>query len=164
MSVTISNYPNVRDRTTALQMALSSELAILPRGFADGSGPGGLAHEPDASTVRKLLSAGGLEVQQLEPMAGRLPAVVQHSADWLSPTIFVGSMLLSQNPYAIQVALNIISTYLVDALRGAGRSGLVKVNVVVEQSDRRSCRLLTFEGPASSLSDLERVIHSLQEQ
>ena len=164
MSVAVSDYLNVRERTTALQMDLSSELAILPRGFADASGPGDLAHEPDASTVRKLLTAGGLEVQQLEPMAGRLPAVVQHSADWLSPTIFVGSMLLTQNPYAVQVALNIISSYLGDALRGAKRSELVRVNVVVEQSDRRSCRLLTFEGPASSLKDLEPVIRSLQER
>ena len=164
MPVSVSDYPNVRERTTLLGMTLSSELAILPRGFAEASGPGDLAHEPDASTIRKLLSAGGLEVQQLEPMAGRLPAVVQHAADWLSPTIFVGSMLLSQNPYAIQVALNIISTYLVDALRGARGSGMVKVSLVVEQSDRRSCRSLSFEGPASGLKDLERVIRSLQEQ
>jgi hypothetical protein len=164
MGVTVTDFANVRERAAELRLTLSSDLAILPRHFSSATSAADLVHEADAATLRKLLNNAGLDVQQLEPPGGRLPSVVQKSADWISPTIFVGSLLLTQNPYAIQVALNVLASYLTDFLRGRPSGGTARISIVVERTNRKTYKQVSYEGPPSGIKDLASVLTGLRDE
>jgi len=159
----VTDFVNVRARAAELRLELKSELAILPRHFEDANDSAGLAHEAEASTLRKVLDDAGLAVQQLEPPTGRLAIVVEHTAEWVLPVLFVGSMLLTQNSYAIQVALSVLGSYAADFLKGVGATQEVKLTVVVERTRAGSCRRLDYQGPASRVKELEGLIRSIQD-
>jgi hypothetical protein len=161
---TATDFVDVRERASGLGLTLTSELAILPRHFETAISAAELAHEAEASTVRKLLNAAGLEAQQLEPGGRPLPIVVQKSADWISPTIFVGSMLLSQNPLAIQLALNVLGSYIADLFKGTRCGGDVELTFVVEQTRTRRCRRVVLKCPVSGVKDLEPVLRRLLDE
>ncbi len=156
-------YIDVRGKASALGLALASELVILPRHFESATSAEELVHEADAATVRKLLLQAGLHAQQLEPPEVRLPSIVEKSSDWIGPTLFVGSMLVSQNPYAIQVALGVLDSYVADLLKGRLFEGKTKLTFVVEKSKAKTCRLMIYEGPPSGLKDLEPLVRQLQD-
>ncbi len=160
--VSVTDCVDVRKQVEKHALHLTSELALLPRGFEATTAGAELAHEADAATVRKLLKAAGLDVQQLQPQGRRLPSVVQHSADWIAPTLFVGSMLLSQNPYAVQIALGVINSYVSDVLKGRTFPGSVKLAIIIEETKSKKCRRVDYEGPPSGLKDLAEVLNELQ--
>lgn len=115
LGIVISDYPDVYARAVVLGLNPPGTLSILPRGFASGSS-GDLCHEAETATLGKVWSAAGVRANQVQPPEGKLPSVVQRSADWIAPTIFVGGMLFSQNPIALQLAMEVLGSYVVDAL------------------------------------------------
>jgi len=158
----VTEYVDVRQQARKHGLHLTSELVLLPRGF-ERSGIE-LAHEADAATVRKLLKVAGLDVQQLQYPDRRLPSVVQRSADWIGPTLFVGSMLLSQSPQVTQIALGVISSYVSDTLKGKNFGGSVTLDVVIEETKSKTYRRIHYEGPPSGLKDLPQVLRELQNE
>jgi hypothetical protein len=163
MGIVLSEYVDVQQRATELGLVLTSALAILPRGFGAPAATSSLAHEAEASTLRKLLKAQGIDVQQVEPPNGRLPSVVERSADWLAPTLFVGSMLFTENSYAVQVALNVVGSYAHDMLKGRRRVPEVKLTFVVEQSESKKYCCIEYEGPVSGINELADVLREVHD-
>jgi hypothetical protein len=164
MGVTIATYIDVRQRAVELDLGPVTDFAILPRGFEAGSPDGALADEADATTIRKLLNEAGLSVQQLRRSDRALPSVVQRSADWIAPTLFVGSMFLSQNPHAIQLALGVMDSYISDFLKGRSSRGTVKLTIVVEKTKSREYRRVDYEGPPSGVKNLADVVRSVHDE
>jgi hypothetical protein len=163
MGVTITTYIDVRQRAVELNLSPVSDFAILPRGFGT-SPPGGiLADEADAATLGKLLNEARLGVQQLRKSDRALPSVVQKSADWIAPTLFVGSMFLSQNPLAIQLALGVIDSYISDFLKGRLSHGTVKLTIVVEKTRSREFFQVDYDGPPSGVKDLADVVRRVHD-
>ncbi|MBI3693644.1 MAG: hypothetical protein HY238_02225 [Acidobacteria bacterium] len=160
----MTEYIDVRERASTLGLLLGSELVILPRHFDSAISNADLCHEAEATTVRKLLLEAGLNVQQLQPAETRLPSAVQKSSDWIAPTVFVGSMLLTQNPYAIQVALGVLNSYLADLFKGRLSEGGVKLTLVIEQSRTKTCRRMIYEGPWSGIKDLAPLLKQLHDE
>ncbi len=164
METTVTDFVHVRDRASGLGLTLTSELAILPRNFESAVSAAELAHEAETSTVRKLLNAAGLETQQLQPAGKLLPIMVRKDVDWISPTIFVGSMLLTQNSLAIQLALNVLGSFIAERFKGTPGGGDVELIFVVEQTRTRRCRRVVVKGPVSAIKDLEPVLRRLQDE
>jgi hypothetical protein len=164
MGVVISNYVDVHQRAQELGLDLASDFAILPRAFGENAQVSHLAHESEAATLRKLLKAEGIDIQQIEPCDGRIPSVVQRSADWLAPTIFIGSTLFTQNPYAIQVALNILASLVYDCLKGRLLASEMKLTFVVEQSKSKKCCRVDYEGPADALNELADLLREVHDE
>jgi hypothetical protein len=154
MAVTVTDYADVEARAAELGLCQPDPFAILPRGFEAGA-PEALVHESEAATIRKVLKENGLDVQLLAPPTERLPSVVQRSADWIAPTILVGSMLWTQNPMAVSVALGVLDSYISDFFKGKRASGTVKLSFVVERSRQRTYAHVTYEGPTSGLGARE---------
>ena len=163
MSVTIATYIDVRQRALELGLDPITDFAILPRGFGTGSPDGAVADEADATTIRKLLNEAGLSVQQLRRSGRALPSVVQRSADWIAPTLFVGSMLLSQNPHAIELALGVMDSYISDFLKGRLGRGVVTLTIVVEKNRSREYCRVDYEGPPSGIKDLAEVVRRVHD-
>jgi hypothetical protein len=162
VAISMSEWIDVRKRAIELGLTKPSEFAILPRGFQNAQTPDDVTHESDASTLRKLLAEGGLDVQQLEPKESRLATHVQKSYEWIAPTFFVGSMLLSQNPHAVQIALGVIQSYITDFVKDKLPGSRVNLSFVVEGAKSKKCKHLSYEGPVSGIKDLERVIREIQ--
>lgn len=165
MSAEISDYVDVYARAVALHLAEPAPLAILPRGFDSAASQAELAHEAEASTLRKVWRDAGVEVHQVQPASSNLPSVLEHSSDWLTPTIFMATLLFSQSPTAIQLALGVLESYVVDVLkRLPGPSEpTVKLTFVVEQKGTRIFKKLDYEGPIQGLGPLEKTLRRLHD-
>ena len=157
--ITVSSFPDVRERARELGLPQVDGLALLPINF-EHSSPDGLVVDQEATTLRKVLQQGGVEVQVVG--AGDRPLTsVSKSADWVLPTVFVGAGLWSQNPIAVQMAFDVISSYVTDALRGTRAGQTVKLSVAVEKTSERTTKLLTYEGPANGLSSIPAAVKEL---
>jgi hypothetical protein len=76
--------------------------------------------------------------------------------EWIAPTIFIGSMLWTQNPMAVAVALGVLDSYASDFLKGRLTSKKVKVSFVVERRKGKTYARVTYEGAASRAQGLSR--------
>jgi hypothetical protein len=146
--------------------AIPSEpvIAILPRGLDSARRPEELRHETDASTLRKLLAEQEIRVQQVECASGSTPVVVRRSADWIAPTLFVSALLVTQNPYAIQLALGVVESFVSERLRGSRSGQNVRLEVVVERSKSTMSKKIVYEGPAVGISELCQLIAEISDE
>jgi hypothetical protein len=136
----------------------------LPNGYETAGSADAIEHAPDASTLRKLFAEAGVQVHQVELPSGRFPVVVQKSNDWIAPTLFVSSMLMSQNPYATQIALGVIASYISEHLQGFRPGQSVELSFIVETSKSRTCKKLTYQGPVSGIKDLPQIFRELDSE
>lgn len=158
MATTVSDCIDVRERARGLGLEEVADFSLLPLKLDSATSSRDLIHHQDALTIGKLLIESGVEIQQLRtPNDGKVG--FQKSADWIGPTIFVGASLLSQNPMLIDVAMNVIGSYVSDMLMVQKSSGgRARLSVIVEQSRNRRFRKIDYEGPVSGLKDLPRAI------
>ena len=165
MAITVSDSGDLCSRLGHLGLSIPDglELVILPRGADTATTIAALMHESEAATLRKLLAAAGLRVHQVEPSASRLPVAVQKSVDWIAPTLFVTSMLLTQNSSAVQIALGVIESYISDYLKGIFPSGRVQLSFVVETSRSKTTKRLVYQGPVSGIRELARIFRELHD-
>ena len=159
MKTAISNYPSVAARAEELGLALPFGLVLLPVNFEIAQPGDELRFTAEAVTVGKILAQGGLGATRLG--AETRPEVYIHnrSADWIIPLIFVGGEL-AKTPDIFAAAIGLIQTYLIDHLKGPGSSGgkKVKAEIVVENSKTGECRRISYDGDASGLKDLAKVV------
>ncbi len=161
MSVETTKVESVSDRAAALGLASPTSLALLPRNFFDAKDPGDLIHEAHATTIRKLWAEKALPETPVEEPGKALPAVVEHSADWIAPTVFVSSMLLSNTPELVSVAIGVIANYATDFLKGRHGEPTVRLDVVVEKSKSKSCQKISYTGPVKGLDDLPDIVREV---
>jgi len=166
MSATTSEYVDVFKRLGELGLSIpdTKGLVILPRGFESVGSAAELAEESDSSTLRKLLVEAGVATHLTKYEGQNLPVSVRRSAEWVAPTLFVGPLLLSQNPYAIEVALGVMESYIADYLRGLWPSKEVKLSFVIETSRSKKCKKLTYRGPVSGIKELTQLIRDLSDE
>jgi hypothetical protein len=159
----ITNFVNVRNRARELGLPPVAEFAMLPAGFETAPSNAELTRVSEAATLRKLFKGAGLDVQELQP-AEKLATSVTKSADWIAPTLFIGSMLYTQNHAAVDIALDVISHYAYDFLKGRLPSGKVKISFVVERSKSKECKRFTYEGSVSGLTAIAPELRKLQNE
>ena len=66
------------------------------------------------------------------PLQEKFPCIHENAFEWIVPTIFISSFLLSQNPHSISVVLGVISNYLTDWLKGIPSNKEVKLDIIEE--------------------------------
>ena|SRR5215211_3915876 len=118
MAVVASDYINVVRRATELDCVAPSDLALITRYFETAEPRDELLHESHASTLRKLWRAAGVDATPVEPPDETFPEVSESAFDLLLPTIFVGSLLLSEDPDGVSLALGVVANYVTDFLQG----------------------------------------------
>jgi len=157
LSIAVTPFVHVPDHAEATGIALGASLSLLPDGFGQASPDRPLTHVEDASTLRKLLAEAGVAARLANPDTP-LPVLVLKSADWVAPVIFIGATLWSQNPVAIQIAVEVIGNFASDRLRGLAGKKEVRLRFAVERTKSRETRLLTYEGPIEGLKDIPDVL------
>ena len=160
-SISIEDYPRVSTRLRELGFEVLGGLLILPTGFEDATAPAEMCHVSDASTIQKLWTEAGIQGEVVQPKEGpKVPTLIQHGFSWIAPTIFVSSMLLTENPSVVAVALNIVGNYATDFFRGRLGRPEVRLRVVTEDTNG-NCTELSYEGPPEGVRDLRKSIEQI---
>jgi hypothetical protein len=154
---------DVRGRALELTLPEVADLAILPLGYERAAAVSGLTIDQEATTLRKLLAEAAIEVQVLGAPCG-IPTTIRKSADWVAPILFVGANLWAQNPVAVQIAIDVISSYILDSLKGAMPNRNVRLSFAVESRKKPITKLLTYDGPVEGLKDLQDAIRRLADE
>jgi hypothetical protein len=162
MGVEITDHIAVRERAEALGCVLPDGIAILPSNFSTAAARSEFLLPSEAATVRSLYRSHNLPLGELLP-SGERPAYIQNNSfDWIAPTFFISASMMTENPALVTVALNVLSSYVADFLRGRpSAERTVKLDVIVEKKGDRLCKKLHYEGEPSGLDNLPSIIQKL---
>jgi hypothetical protein len=148
----------VNERLSTLGCNSTSDFAILPLNFENVTNIDEFRHASEAATVRTLFRNGSIPLTEIIP-SDKKPAYVQNNAfEWLAPTLFVSSALISSNPNLIAIALGVIANYATDFFKGFTGKPEVKIEIVVEKTKTRTCKKISYQGTPEGLANLSDVI------
>lgn len=157
MTFTISSYCDVAARAKALALNAPDQLAILPRNFETAATTEGLLHESTAQTVRILFRENNIHETPLEREKQRIPCIQENNFALVLPTLFVGSLILSENAHLLSVALSVIAGYATDFFKGIPGRRNVKLSVVVEDKTKKASKIIHYEGDIDGLKDISDI-------
>lgn len=163
--IQVRDFANVAERCRTLDCDVPTKLAILPRNFETAATKDELVHESEAPTVRVLWRNAGLEETPIERDAEKFPQVSEKDfRGWVGPILFVGSLLVSQNLAAVDLALNVVANYLTDWFRGVPKDQRVaELKVAVEGSDGVH-KLVHYKGPVEGMDRIGEIARELGQE
>lgn len=160
MSCETADYINVREKLEVLGIDISSELLILPRFFDTSASLDKMYHESSARTVVKLLNKAGIQGSTLQSQGEKLGTIKENNITWIGPTLFIASLMWSQNPQAVDLALNIIANYASDFFLGRFGEKKARISFVIE-NEKGECKKLIYEGPVEGLKEIRSSLEQL---
>ncbi len=112
-------------------------------------------------SVIKLAKTESLPFEILSPAPGPLALRENRAADWVAPTMFISSLLLTDNPTLVSVALNVLSNYITDGLKGLKSDPTVKLQVIHHDAKTGNSTRVKYVGPVSGLKEVAKTISKL---
>lgn len=164
LGIGVSDYPSVQQRLEALGCPFPSGVAVLPANFETITDRSEMKEVAEAPTIRKLLRSGGLPVSTLLPQGETSRFVLNRSAGWTGPAIFISAGLLSGNATAVSLAMGVLTNYLSDFLKGAQRQKGVSLDVIVERKGDRVCKKISYQGPVEGLATLAHAVARIADE
>jgi hypothetical protein len=128
-------------------------IILLPESWSD------LTHIYPATTesLMKLFRKEAAPVEVLDRDA-ELLLRDNRSADWFAPTMFVSQLLFTENPLAVSLALDIVSSYVTDYFKGTKTDPKVRLSIIHSSIGVRRVRKLRYEGPVSGLGEIKEIL------
>jgi hypothetical protein len=126
-------------------------LLLLPHRFFTATSLDELVYENTTLDVKALFRGEQIELTLIESESGKLPYVENRDAHWIGPTIFISALWWSQNPEAVNLALNVLASYIYALFQGTrdqGESKTVSLSIVVEDSTGKTIKV-DYEGTPS---------------
>lgn len=162
MAIKTDNYPvDVRDKCNSLGCLLQQGIVILPTNFINANTTEEFIFNNSAKTIFKVINGSGLDVSVLGKDQGIKGYQHTKTADIVLPTLFVSYTLLTHNPMAITILLNVVSSFVYDTIRGFSGGKNVKLEIVTEKTPNRVYKRVTFEGSADSFNSTVEDIKEL---
>lgn len=84
--------------------------------------------------------------------------------DWVAPVLVISASLWSQNPMAVNIALNMMANYACDLFKGLKGDPKVKLTILHAQENKKTSKKIHYEGPASGLASLTDILSSFNSQ
>jgi hypothetical protein len=163
--ITTGVYGDVRERATALGCTLSNGLTFLPDNLERVATADDLVVRGEVTTLRKVLTHGGVPSTVLAGDSARSPGFVHNkSHDWAVPVIFVSAELMKTSPDMIGLAIDLIRDYAVSLFKGVGADRSVKAEIVVELTEDGTFQKITYEGAAEGLSEITKMVATIHAQ
>jgi hypothetical protein len=154
MSVIITEYCNVVEKSIQLGLNLPNKITILPRNYYDAKNKEDLLYDSSVETIRKLFRQHNIEESRLESKGEIIPCIQENDFSLVLPTIFVSSLIMSQNTHAISLAISIISNYATDFFKGIPGRNTVRLSIVVETMEGKSSKKVSYEGDCDGLKEI----------
>ena len=161
MGVKIEEYVDIPKHAKQLGLKQPSKMAILPRNFESANSSGELFYESETATIRKLWKEAKLHEERLERDEHHFPYIRERTFEWFGPTIFIGSMLILNEPNTISLALNVIANYLTDFFRGSFQKPKIKFDIIVEKTNERKYQKINYEGDINGIESLFELIKKI---
>lgn len=139
----------------------TDEITILPDNYESVTSSEEAIFAGPGTTVKKLFDANGVKTEFVA-MKAHAWSGDNRGADWFGPTLFISSLMLTENQHAVSVALNVLSNYL-SAAFGIGSSndrGKARLNILVKDEATGVTKKVTYEGPIDGLKELKEVLQS----
>lgn len=157
--ISISDYPNVKERINLLGLQMPSSIALLPRNFDTADSKDDLLHEGEAPTVRVLFRKAQIVETPIELPGEVIPKIAEHDFhDWIAPILLYSYSALTQNSALLNISLGVISNYLTDLFKGLSSNRGVRLDIVVEKKNG-SYKKVHYEGPLEGLATVEDVVY-----
>jgi hypothetical protein len=112
MPIEVEDYPDVEARLASLELNVPKGLAFLPRNLGDAASQADLLHESSVTTLRVLFRQSSVAEDRIERAGQRIPVVQENAFELILPALFVGGLLASSNPAAVNIALNVVANYV----------------------------------------------------
>ncbi len=160
----ISAYIRVDQRLAELGCLFPAGIAVLPENFETVSSRADFRLRSETATIRTLFKNNEVPLGEIRPATERAPYTQNNNFEWLAPTLFISSAVLSEYPLAVSVALNVIGNYVTDFFRGIPGKKTVKLNIVVERRRDRSCKKIRYDGDVEGVSSLADIIRQISDE
>lgn len=157
MAFMITDYCDVRTRALELGLNEPKDFALLPRNFDSAPTRDNLLQESTVQTVRILFRENNIHENRVEPGGYRIPCVQENEFALVLPALFVGGLILSQNPHLLSLALNVIANYATDFFKGLPGRNKVVLDVIVEDKARKRSKKIHYDGGIEGLKDISEV-------
>jgi len=157
MTTKITDYVDVSKKITDLGCRYPERMALLPINFESAVSVSEFLQASEAATIKKLLLAQELPLDDIVGRSQRPPYVKNKSGEWIAPIIFVSASMYSQNQALVALALNVLGNYATDFFKGSGRAHDVTLKIVVEKKNK-TYKKITYHGPIEGLKDLAEII------
>jgi len=161
MALEVRQSIDVRDRLRQLGLREPNGLSVLPRNLESASEKGELLYESSTPTVRILWRQCGVQEDRIEMPGDSIPTYTEKDATLTMPLIFVGAFLLSENPTAVSLALNVLGNYITDYFKGTFGRRRVKLSIVVESTPSTSYKKLEYDGDPEAMPDLLQLVKEM---
>jgi len=164
MATHITDYISVQQRAVDLGCMVPQGIALLPVNFDSATARTDFLQLSEAATVRTLFRNNSLPIEELLPASERAPYIQNNAFEWVAPTLFISSALLTQNQVAAEVALHVLASYIKDFFKGMTGTKTVKLDIVVEKKGDRSCKKISYEGDVAGIDTLSDVIRQIADE
>jgi len=141
-------------------MLLTNIVSIIPDNYDAVRTPEEAVYAGPAETVKKLFNSGGVKTEFIE-LKNNSWASDKRGADWFGPALFISSLMITENPNAVSVALNILSNYLSTAFGIGGSPGSnARFKILVKNESSGVTKEISYDGPIDGIKELNKVVKS----
>lgn len=158
MTTNISDYINVSDQLEKLNGIQPEGISILPVAFDALDSFSDQRSYSEASTVKTLMRNNNIPFSEIYKSSQKPKYIQNNSFEWVAPTLFISSFFLTQNPALVAIALSVIANYATDFLKGHSGEKKIKIDIVVETSQDKKCKKISYDGNVDGLKNLEKII------
>jgi hypothetical protein len=163
MKTTITDFPSVRQKALALDCIIPDGIALLPTNFTSVESKADFLQPSEAATVRSLFRNYNIVLEELVLPAERPAYIQNNSFEWVAPTLFIVSSLMTENSAIVSVAMNVLSSYVFEFFKGIPGEKTVKLDIVVEKKGDHSCKMIHYEGDPAGLNALPEIIRRISD-
>ena len=160
MTITVFEFPNVRQRCRSLGCAVPATFCGLPVNFEKAETIEDFRRAPDDASLRKLWHESGYLSDDLFADGSRPPSVLQKSVEWIGPILFFTNLAL-ENRALVEASLDVVCSLVSDRLGRPDRS--VELDVVAETDAKGTCKRLSYNGPVEGLKDIPGIVREFLE-
>lgn len=161
MPIQTYTYLDVKEQAIRLRCNIPQEITLLPENFDTARSKEELVYASSCWQIRDAWQRAGLIETTLEQDGEQFPSVLEKAfGNLMGPVIFISAAYFSHNPDAVNVALNVASTYIADWLRRAPASSQASLDVVVEKAE--GYKRVHYEGDAEGLKEIPRVLREMK--
>ena len=163
LTIKVDDIPQLNEKIKSLGFDLPTGLAFLPRNIISAKAKADLVNAETTSTVRVLFKKAGL-VETPLAKEEKIPELALASFDWVGPTIFLASTLITQNPQIVDVLISVLSDYLTNFFKGIAKEQRRAELDIVTQTKSGSYKDIHYDGDVEGLKELPKIIRSLHDE
>ena len=161
MSLTVTEFMDVRQRANELGLIPPEKLVFLPRNFENVPSQAAMVYEDTLPDVRRLLGEAGVEFGRLEEADKKQRYVKENSFDWILPTVFVTLATYKANPDLFKTIVTKLwehSKIVFTAVTGRTR---IKWDIIIEDDGKKRTKRVSFDGAAEEFRKVQGFLETL---